>query len=101
MAHEILLVADPFRLNGTMVYEAHRFLEKINRLEKPLSVHLVVNRTQDVHDAKRVYGLLRKEALDSPWVHFKYFGYLPQDPFITFFRSMALRLKYGYELWRH
>lgn len=121
MAHEILLVADPFRLNGTMICEAHRFLEGINKLGRPVLVRLIINRAQDGHDAKRVYDLLRKEVLDFSFIHLKYFGYLPLDPLLktwgpqkkafveayphgmtaAFFRSLALRIKYNYELWRH
>lgn len=120
LASEILLIADPTCSNGSLLQDASRFLDLMVAEERALSIRLVVNRSEDICQAKEIYHKIRKEMETRPFIHLKYFGYLPPDPglktwktekkpFVVDYpetmaaaclRSMASRLKDQHQIWR-
>lgn len=120
LASDILLIADPIRLNGSLLRKASRFLDLIAAEERSMNVRLVVNRSADPFQAQKIYHKIRKETEAKPNIHLKYFGYLPRDPVLEGWRveknlfvvdypetmaaaclkSMAFRLRDQHRIWR-
>ncbi|MBI3541190.1 MAG: hypothetical protein HY073_03515 [Deltaproteobacteria bacterium] len=120
VASEILLIADRIRSNGSLLRDASRFLDLMVAEQRPLSIRLVVNRVEDISQARDIYHQIRKETETRPSIHLKYFGYLPLDPVLETWkmekkpfvvghpetmataclRSMVSRLKDQHQIWR-
>lgn len=120
IASDILLIADPTRSNGSLLREASLFLDLMAAEERSMHVRIVVNRAEDLSQAREVYRQIRKEAETRPLIHLKFFGYLPCDPVLEAWkteknpfvvdypegmaaaclRSMAARFKDQYQIWK-
>ena len=80
IAHDVILIADPTLLNGSLVPEAARFLATLSGSAGQPRVRVVVNRVNNTFGAWEVYQQIRREARRWPNVHLKLLGFIPRDP---------------------